>query len=108
LLKLQLLIDNGAINPEEPIDLATLCNSHFFHIDPKLNHYGVNLLEDGVNVFKSKINIEVQYTSEPVIAAIERNGGTITTAFFDLKSVIALNKPLEFFKKGKNYICIHF
>ena len=69
-------------------------------MDPKLNHYGVNLVDEGINMFKSKINIEVQYASEPVIAAIERNGGTITTAYFDMKSVIALNNPLKFFQKG--------
>lgn len=101
LYKIQLLIDNGAINPEEPIDLATLCNSHFFKVNPSLNHFGVNLLDEGVNIFKSKINIEVQYASESAIAAIERNGGTITTSYFDRKSVIALSDPIKFFQKGK-------
>lgn len=108
LLKIQLLIDNGAINPEEPIDLASLCNSHFFKMDPKLNHYGVNLVDEGMDSFKSKINIEVQHANEPVIAAIERNGGTITTAYFDMKSVIALHNPLKFFESGKYLVFIWF
>ena len=95
-----MLIDNGALNPDEPIDLASLCNSQFFKMDPFLNHYGANLVDEGIDIFKSKINIEVQYASEQVIAAIEKNGGSITTAFFDMKSVIALSNPLNFFKKG--------
>lgn len=102
MFKLQLLIDNGAINPAEPIDLASFCNSHFYKMDPQFNHYGVNLVDEGVDLFKAQINIEVQYASEPVIAAIERNGGIITTAYFDISSVRALHNPLEFFKNGIN------
>lgn len=85
---------------DEPIDLATLCNSQFYKIDPKSFHYGVNLTDEGSNLFKASINIEVQYASEAVIAAIERNGGTITTAYFDVKSVDALQDPWKYFEKG--------
>lgn len=95
-----MLIDNGVIDPSIPIDLSSLCNSQFYKIDPSLSHYGVNLTDEGLDIFCSKINIEVQYTSEPVIAAIERNGGQITTAFFDIKSVQALMDPLKFFQGG--------
>lgn len=101
LVKLQLLIDNGALNPEEPIDLASICNSHFFKMDPKLHHYGVNLVDEGMDSFKSKINIEVQHASEQVIAAVERHGGSITTAYFDMKSVMALHNPAKFFESGQ-------
>ena len=98
--KLQLLIDNGVLNPDEPIDLASLCGSNAYFIDPSWNHYGVNLTDEGIDAFHSAINIEVQHTTESVIAAIERNGGTITTAYFDKKSVIALHSPLKFFQQG--------
>ncbi|KAH7645294.1 hypothetical protein HUG17_0832 [Dermatophagoides farinae] len=100
LYQLQTLIDNGVIDPSLPIDLASLCNSQFYRIDPFLSHYGVNLTDQGLDIFCSKINIEVQYTSEPVIAAIERNGGRITTGYFDIKSVQALMDPLKFFQQG--------
>lgn len=108
LYQLQLIIDNGGINVEEPIDLASLANSHFYKINPTHQHYGVNLKEEGGDLFRSKINIEVQYASEPVIAAIEKNGGTITTAYFDLKSVIALVNPLKFFEKGRSWFLLTF
>jgi len=101
LFQLQLMIDTGAINPEEPIDLTSLCNTNFYHINHMFNHFGVHLTDEGINDLKSKINIEVQYAREPVIAAIERNGGVITTAFYDINSLIALYKPLKFFQKGE-------
>ena len=31
---------------------------------------------------------------------MERNGGKITTAYYDLHSVIALSSPLKFLKRG--------
>ena len=100
LFQLQLMIDTKALNPEEPIDLTSLCNTNFYHMNPTFNHFGVHLTDEGINEFKAKVNIEVQYAREPVIAAIERNGGVITTAFYDINSVIALYKPIDFFKKG--------
>jgi large subunit ribosomal protein L15 len=38
-----------------------------------------------------------------VIAAIERNGGVITTAFYDLHSIYAAVNPEKFFRKGIVY-----
>lgn len=43
--------------------------------------------QQGADTFKAKINIEVQMASELAIAAIERNGGVITTAFYDPRSL---------------------
>lgn len=37
----------------------------------------------GADIFAAKINIEVQRASEGAIAAVERNGGVITTSFYD-------------------------
>merc|ERR1712168_1229790 len=44
---------------------------------------------------------EVQYASEQAIAAIERNGGVIKTAYFNMESVIAQSNPLLWFSQGK-------
>ena len=60
--------------------------------------YGV--LSQGLDRFVAKVNIEVQWTSEEVIAAVERNGGTITTRFYDLSCVRAMINPKAFFQKG--------
>lgn len=40
-------------------------------------------LFQGADIFAAKINIEVQRASEGAVAAIERNGGVITTSFYD-------------------------
>uniref|UniRef100_A0A8D8UT25 Large ribosomal subunit protein uL15m n=1 Tax=Cacopsylla melanoneura TaxID=428564 RepID=A0A8D8UT25_9HEMI len=101
LLQLQKFIDTNRIDPSKPIDLATLCNTGLYTFDPLLNHYGVHLTHEGAENFKAKLNIEVQWTTEPVIAAIERNGGTITTAFFDIHSLHALKNPSMFFSRGE-------
>ena len=49
---------------------------------------------------QAKVNIEVQWADEQTIAAVERNGGRITTAYYDLNSVVALSAPIKFFKSG--------
>ena len=51
-------------------------------------------------MFKAKVAIEVQYAEEEVIAAIEKNGGTIRTAYYDIYSVYCLSNPERFFRKG--------
>ena len=55
----------------------------------------------GADIFQAKVNIEVQWATEPVIAAIERNGGVITTTYYDINSVFAAVDVEKFFKKGK-------
>ncbi|XP_008548117.1 39S ribosomal protein L15, mitochondrial [Microplitis demolitor] len=100
LLQLQMLIDTNRIDPSKPIDLTTLLNTGVYRIDTRMNHAGVQLTIDGANNFKSKVNIEVQWTTEPVIAAIEKIGGTITTAYYDKVSLDCLRNAKKFFKKG--------
>ena len=53
-----------------------------------------------MDCFKAKVNIEVQWTTEQVIAAVEKNGGTITTAYYDHESLWAVRDPETFFKRG--------
>jgi large subunit ribosomal protein L15 len=101
LYQLQLLIDTGRLSIDEPIDLTKLCATNVYHLDPTDNQYGVHLTDEGMDVFKAKVNIEVQHASEQVIAAVERNGGTIRNAYYDIFSVEALVKPLKFFERGQ-------
>lgn len=44
-------------------------------------------LLQGADIFCAKINLEVQVASEKAIAAIERNGGVITTSYYDPRSL---------------------
>jgi len=46
------------------------------------------------------VNIEIQWTNEIAIAAIEKSGGTITTKFYDLQCIDAMVNPLLFFNRG--------
>lgn len=101
LQQLQMLVDTNLIDTNKPVDLATLCNSNHYEVIITDNHYGVHLTSDGIDNFQACLNIEVQYAREPVIAAIERNGGRITTAYFDIKSIAALADPYKFFGQGQ-------
>ncbi|XP_033011104.1 39S ribosomal protein L15, mitochondrial [Lacerta agilis] len=101
LKRLQYLIDLGRVDPTQPIDLTQLVNSRGVTIQPLKRDYGIQLVEEGADTFAAKINIEVQIASELAIAAVEKNGGVITTAFYDPRSLGILCKPVPFFLQGK-------
>ncbi|VDI62162.1 large subunit ribosomal protein L15 [Mytilus galloprovincialis] len=98
LLQVQRLIDMGLVDLNEPIDLLTFCNTAHYDCSIEDNHYGVNLTEEGADTFQAQINIEVQHASEEVIAAVERNGGVITTRYYDPECVKAMSNVLKFLK----------
>ncbi|CAB1340658.1 unnamed protein product, partial [Coregonus sp. 'balchen'] len=91
--RLQYLIDLGRIDPTQPIDLTQLVNGRGVTIQPQKRDYGVQLVGEGDGIFAAKVNIEVQMASEEAIAAIERNGGIVTT--------VVLCKPVPFFISGQ-------
>ncbi|XP_068381854.1 large ribosomal subunit protein uL15m [Eschrichtius robustus] len=99
--RLQYLIDLGRVDPTQPIDLTQLVNGRGVTTQPSKRDYGVQLVEEGADTFKAKVNIEVQLASELAIAAIEKNGGVITTAFYDPRSLEILCKPIPFFLRGQ-------
>uniref|UniRef100_A0A8I3NDK1 Large ribosomal subunit protein uL15m n=1 Tax=Canis lupus familiaris TaxID=9615 RepID=A0A8I3NDK1_CANLF len=99
--RLQYLIDLGRVDPTQPIDLTQLVNGRGVTIQPLKRDYGVQLVEEGADTFKAKVNIEVQLASELAIAAIEKNGGVVTTAFYDPRSLEILCKPVPFFLHGQ-------
>lgn len=102
LLQIQRLIDLGRLDPNEPIDLTSICNTKLVMIDASSREAGIQLTDEGADIFKAKINIEVQWAvSEVTIAAIERNGGLITTKFYDRECVRAMSDPLAHFMSGK-------
>jgi len=100
LLSLQRMVDLGRVDPDQPIDLTTVSNTKIVIVDPMKKHYGINLTDDGADVFKARVCIEVQWAAETTIAAVERAGGVITTRFYDLSSVAAMVDPELHFKKG--------
>uniref|UniRef100_A0A2M4BVY3 Large ribosomal subunit protein uL15m n=1 Tax=Anopheles marajoara TaxID=58244 RepID=A0A2M4BVY3_9DIPT len=100
LAQLQKLIDTDRLDTQTPIDLTSICNTGLFEIRPDRLHYGVQLTDEGADEFSAKINIEVQHAPEPVIAAIERNGGVIRTAYYDPHSLYAVVNAKKWFEKG--------
>ncbi|TRZ04407.1 hypothetical protein DNTS_023513 [Danionella cerebrum] len=101
LRRLQYLIDLGRVDPTQPIDLTQLVNARGVDIQPLKQDHGIELVAEGAELFCAKVNIEVQMASEEVIAAVERNGGVITTSYYDPRSLQVLIKPVPFFMSGQ-------
>lgn len=102
LWQLQNMIDLGRIDPNQPIDVNAIANSRIFKMLPsEENYYGVYLLSQGANVFKARVNIEVQIADDLAIAAVEKSGGVISTTFYDRMSFENLVDPVDFFMQGQ-------
>nr|CAG4645741.1 EOG090X0BG9 [Lynceus sp. MCZ IZ 141354] len=101
MLQLQLMIDTGRLDTSQPIDLTTICNTNLLEIKWNQKQFGFQLTDEGLDKFQTKINIEVQWATEQVIAAVERNGGVISTAYYDPFSLLAKCYPLRYFRTGK-------
>lgn len=100
LLQLQTMVDTDRIDISKPIDLTTICNTGLYRIFPDQHQFGINLTDEGADIFKAKLNIEVQWASELVVAAVERAGGVITTAYYDMHSLQCMINPTKFFERG--------
>ncbi len=46
LLQLQRLIDLGRIDPNEPIDLSTICNTKLIMLEPSKKEFGIQLTDE--------------------------------------------------------------
>lgn len=99
-MQLQTFIDTNRIDTTKPIDLVSISNTGLYNLQPDKHQFGVNLTDEGADIFNAKINIEVQWASELVIAAIERAGGVITTAYYDIHSLQAMTNTKQFFSRG--------
>lgn len=100
LYKLQVFIDTNRIDASQPIDVTTFCNTGLINLEPFQMQYGFQLTDEGIDQFNTKICIEVQHAKESVIAAIERNGGVIRTAYYDPRSLQIMANPRKWFEKG--------
>lgn len=98
--QLQLLIDTNRIDPSRPIDIIQLCNSGVFDLQPASRQCGFQLKDDGIEKFNTKIHIEVQHASELIISTIERLGGVIRTAYYDMAALMAMRNTKTFFERG--------
>lgn len=99
--ELQLWLDSNRIDASRPIDLVTLLNTLQFEFELSRRHFGLQLTDKGMDLFTAKVHIEVQHAPEHVIAAIERNGGSVSTAYYDLASLNAMVNTTRFFESGR-------
>jgi len=79
---LQSLIDIGRIDPSKKITMKTLFKAKFFK-SKIFRKSGVKLLSIGRDWFSSKVDIEVSQVSKLAKEAILRNGGKVTTVYFN-------------------------
>lgn len=100
LLELQRLIDLGWLDVTRLIDITALCNTKQYRCNPALRQFGVQLTDQGADVFAACVNLEVQWASQTAIAAIERAGGRIRTAYYDAGSLQAAVDPEKWFMEG--------
>lgn len=100
LLQLQTMLDTSRLDASRPIDLTQLCNTGLVHIRPDHRHFGVQLTDEGADLFSTKVNIEVQHATELVIASVERLGGVIRTAYYDPQSLWTIRNARKWFEKG--------
>lgn len=101
---IQRLVDLGRLDKTKIIDITAIVNARMmapseFLWSPDI--MGLRLVADGSNEFKTKLNIEFQMADVDAIAAVERNGGRFTAAFFDRASIEAAVNPVDYFLSGE-------
>ncbi|CAD5210949.1 unnamed protein product [Bursaphelenchus xylophilus] len=100
LIELQRLIDLNWLDTSRTIDVTQIFNTKRLKLDPDLRQFGIDLTDEGAEVFTTPIDIEVQWASQTVISAIEKVGGRIRLAYYDLESLRAAIDPKAFFESG--------
>ncbi|KAG7167474.1 39S ribosomal protein L15-like [Homarus americanus] len=92
--KLQKMIDTNRLCSDIPIDVTQLMATGLFKLSPEMKEGGFMLENEAI------VNLEVQWADEAVIAAVERTGGFITTAYYDPITLNAVIKPVALFERG--------
>lgn len=69
---------------------------HVQYVQTCIYHTVCVFYVQGADVFTSSVNIEVSRASKSAIEAVERNGGIITTAYYNKLGLRALLKPEKF------------
>jgi len=82
--RIQSWIDQGRLDPNQPITMKELAKSRCLH---GVKRHGVKLLARNAEALTSKINIVVSRASSTAIARIEALGGTVTTRFYSPTSI---------------------
>lgn len=100
MLLLQQMLDLNRIDARKPVDLVSILNTGLYKLYPDQQHFGVQLTDEGADSFCAKINLEVQWANDLIIAAVEKNGGVITTSYYDPHSLMCMINTKRFFERG--------
>ncbi|WFC99303.1 YmL10 [Malassezia yamatoensis] len=95
--RLQFWIDQGRIDPSQPITVKELYESRCIH----QIHDGVKLLGDGSKHLTTPIHIVVSRASQSAIKAVEAAGGSIVCRYYNALSLRAQVKPHKWLLKNK-------
>ncbi|WFD02380.1 YmL10 [Malassezia obtusa] len=95
--RLQYWIDQGRLNPAEPITIRELYESRCIH----RVRDGVKLLGDGSGHLKTPVHLVVSRASQSAIRAVEEAGGSIVCRYYNATSLRALIKPQKWLLKNK-------
>lgn len=95
--RLQYWIDQGRLNPSEPITIRELYQSRCIHRVAD----GVKLLGDGASHLTTPIQIVVSRASQSAIQAVEAAGGSIVCRYYNATSLRALLQPHKWLFKNK-------
>ncbi|WFC94613.1 YmL10 [Malassezia brasiliensis] len=95
--RLQYWIDQGRLNPAEPITIRELYQSRCIHRVAD----GVKLLGDGASHLTTPIQIVVSRASQSAIKAVEAAGGSIVCRYYNATSLRALLQPHKWLLKNK-------
>ncbi|KAJ3338501.1 YmL10 [Gonapodya sp. JEL0774] len=92
LARLQKWIDDGRIDPNQPITARELNRTRCIHGV----YDGVKLLGDGASSFTHQVKITVARASLSAIARVEKLGGTVTSEYRNRIGMQALLNPEKF------------
>ncbi|CEG44147.1 ribosomal protein l15 [Plasmopara halstedii] len=92
--KLQLWVDMGRIDANKKITMKSLVDSGLVTCS-RVKH-GIKLLGNGSQYFTTKLDIEVSQASKSAIEAVEANGGSIVSVYYNRLALRALLKPHKF------------
>ena len=95
--RLQYWIDQGRIDPAQPITARELYESRCIH----RVRDGVKLLGDGASHLRTPVHLVVSRASRTAIEAVERAGGSIVCRYYNATSLRALVKPHKWLSAGK-------
>jgi len=97
--RLQSWIEQGRLDTSTFLTMKDLQRAGVIH--KKVPEHGVKLLARGAERFTAKVDLQISQVTPKAREAVERNGGSVTTVYYNKLGLRALLKPEWFAKKGR-------